>query len=156
MVSRALSIFSLVTLTIILTHTESVRPETETHNQAQSHGVRLLHFPADRSLGVLYIRDVNSKGQSREDWNKFAEAVGDVTVPAGSQLRLDISRTGVKDLSPLKALDPNAVHTVMLWQTQAEDDAFRHLANLTGLQELRAGGTRITDQGARYLLPLRS
>jgi hypothetical protein len=156
MASRALSIFSLVTLTIILAHAESVRSDAETHNQAQSRQIRLLHFPADRSLGVLYIRDVNSKGRSWEDWNKFAEAVGDVTIPTGSQLRLDISKAAVNDLSPLTALHPDAVHTLMLWQTQAEDDAFRHVANLTGLQELTAEGTRITDQGVRYLLPLRS
>ena len=44
---------------------------------------------------------------SQEMRGAIGEAIGDVTVPAGKVLRLDLSRQGSRDLSPLAKLRPN-------------------------------------------------
>lgn len=49
---------------------------------------RVVHFPADVSLGRLDMRD---RGSTRwQDWTSWGGARGDVTVPPGKELRLSI------------------------------------------------------------------
>ena len=56
---------------------------------------RVVHFPADRSMGVLYVLDWNLLNVIQDAppaWERLCEAAGDVTVPAGKALRLDLSK----------------------------------------------------------------
>ena len=39
---------------------------------------RTIHFPEDRSIGILYIRDIDKPGS---DWEELGEARGNITVP---------------------------------------------------------------------------
>jgi len=39
---------------------------------------RTIYFPEDRSIGILYIRDIDKPGS---DWEELGEARGNITVP---------------------------------------------------------------------------
>jgi hypothetical protein len=72
---------------------------------ADSH--RVLYFPADRSLGTLYIRDAEGSWDypiSWKTWTEFAAARGEAAVPLGQDVRLDVSPEDAKDLSALASL----------------------------------------------------
>ena len=69
---------------------------------------RTLHFPADRSLGAILLLDEDKvETASYSDWQGLCEARGDVAIPAGKVVELELSRAGSQDLSPLKALQPD-------------------------------------------------
>ena len=70
-------------------------------------GARVLHFPADRSLGRIDIQDVHLKRQIKgfiywDDgyWNANAEYVGDaqgdVIIPAGKNVALTVNTTHMR------------------------------------------------------------
>ena len=88
---------------------------------------RVVHFPADRCMGVLYIQDEgvenrHSKFRSwvigldrpRQLWYYFAPAQGDVMVPAGKRLRLYVGKREWQDLSPLQKLRSDDLYSLFL------------------------------------------
>jgi beta-lactamase regulating signal transducer with metallopeptidase domain/Leucine-rich repeat (LRR) protein len=117
---------------------------------------RIVRFPNDRSLGKLFVRDIGPHAFPSADWEPLAEARGTVHVSAGKQVRLDVSKEAAKDLSPLAQVAPDDLYYVMLWHTEAEDDALRNLAYLTGLQVLDLRYARITDEALKQLNALTS
>lgn len=80
----------------------------------------ILHFPEDRSLGTIKVRDWDKPSRQYFDWEflnqweTFAEAKGDVIVPKDKKLALVINKEAAKDLSPLLSLEPDIFH--MLYQ----------------------------------------
>lgn len=48
---------------------------------AGAESARILHFPPDRSMGTLFIRDAGALHD--EEWGEFQEAKGAVSVPEG-------------------------------------------------------------------------
>ncbi len=115
-----------------------------------------LQFPEDRSLGVIFVRDEADNEYENVGWERLADAKGLVAIPAGKEVRLDVSKDGAKDLSPLKNLDPDGLDALSLWQTKVGAEALKQIAHLTGLEELDARETHLTDDGARDLLALES
>ena len=54
---------------------------------------RIVHFPKDRSMGMLYVLDSDKVDTSSyNEWEVLCETAGDVTVPAGKVLRLNLSK----------------------------------------------------------------
>ncbi|HUU16710.1 MAG TPA: hypothetical protein VMW72_06140 [Sedimentisphaerales bacterium] len=57
---------------------------------------RILHFPRDRSMGKLFVKDMSIKRRidtfhhwiDNANWEYFGQAMGDVRVPADKQLWL--------------------------------------------------------------------
>ena len=69
---------------------------------------REIHFPEDRSVGRLYVRDWNSTWTGQDmpqtnatEWKFFGKAQGTVTVPFGQELRLRVFRIRDQYLSLL-------------------------------------------------------
>lgn len=119
--------------------------------------VRIVHFPSNRSMGMLYTLDWNLVDTSSySDWKPLCEASGDVAVPAGKALRLDLSKDASKDLAPLRALEPNDLTMLFCRGTEISDDQFAHLSHLTGLQEIYLEDTGILGTGLKYLVKLKS
>ena len=119
---------------------------------------RVLHFPADRAIGAVYVRDRGDYDIS-ESWQAFtelAEARGDVVVARNSQIRLDINVGASKDLSPLDRLPTEDVVMISLLNTEVDDDGLRHIARFTSLEALWLSGTQVTDEGLRHLTGLDS
>ena len=114
---------------------------------------RLLYFPADRSLGTLYVRDDFARWDypmSWTDWTEFTPARGKVTVPTGQDVRLDVSPEGAKDLSPLASLAPDDVQCVRFETGRADDQGLKHIGRLTGLKAFHATVNQITDAGIAH------
>ena len=117
---------------------------------------RRVRFPVDYPLGVIYVRTPGVHKYLNEGWRYFGKAKGELLLPKDKEVRLNISREASADLSPLAALDANAVHRLLLYGTRVDDDGLKYVAHLSGLEELDLRGTRVTNQGMEYLLPLRS
>lgn len=134
---------------------------------AQAKG-RVLHFPANRSLGSLHIQtgtpaspyELDNDGYG-DEWEFLAEAQGDVTVPAGKRLQLRISCADRKDLSPLSVLGPDDLYMLMIQSSsdpgrKGDEAILRHLAGLTGLEILHLQQTNATERGLRFLQGMKS
>ncbi len=133
-------------------------------------GSRIVHFPQNRSLGALRVKDAGSgdKGDvlefgraEYEGWEYLGQAKGDVIVPAGKLLGLWVHPAASKDLSGLRRLGPNDLH-IILWVSRApegvrpDDRCTMHLARLTGLKALMLVETDVTDNGLRPIRGLKS
>jgi len=131
---------------------------------------RVVHFPADRSLGKLMIQDENAKrnigsffywtesGDSQ--WDYLAQARGSVTVPAGKRLSLYVAQDAWKDLSPLSSLNPDDLYMLTIYGpyqggTLPDDRCMPHIAHLTGLKVLSLQNTNISAKGAQSLKHLK-
>jgi len=127
---------------------------------------RVLHFPKDRSLGTLQVQDVTVVRRIKsfyfhtEDddvWETFAQATGDVVVPAGKRVKLIVHKAAANDLSPLGALRPDDLYALDLGEERVSDDrCMPHLGRLTGLKVLKLYGSAVTDDGLGRLEPLTS
>ncbi|MHC4526384.1 MAG: hypothetical protein ACYS29_00795, partial [Planctomycetota bacterium] len=115
---------------------------------------RTLNLAADRSIGMLKTRkwDPNSRWPDED----FAEARGEVNVPAGCMLGLEIAREKPVDLSPLEGLNPTDLQSLFLYRTQVRDTDLRHISHLTGLEQIGMGITNISDEGLEYLSGLKN
>ena len=123
---------------------------------AESKG-HIVHFPENRSMGMLYILDSDKVDISNyDDWQVLCEATGNVTVPAGKTLRLDLSKKAGSDLSPLSKLRPDDLVMLFCYGIEIPDDELRHISHLTGLQELYMRDTGILGTGLKYLVKLKS
>ena len=131
-------------------------------------GVRVLHFPRDRSMGRLMI-DVGaianpcalSNGHGYYQWEYSGEAQGDVAVPTGKRLQLHVAKAAMTNLSALRQLGPNDLY--MLTITGMPNDPANpdltimpHLAGLTGLEELELEYISISHKGLQYIKDFKS
>jgi len=82
---------------------------------AQNSQSRILHFPADRSLGRITVLDAGIKREITHfshwidgTWNgeseTLGEAQGDVLIPAHKIVALTVNKHAIRDLSPLLKL----------------------------------------------------
>ena len=131
---------------------------------------RVLHFPPARSLGDLCIQDegteaivdVRFRFPSHEGWRYFAQAQGDVVVPAGKRVQLRAISRRANDLAPLQGLGPDDLYmlTLLGWAQQGhaapDDRSMQHIAHLTGLKVLALASSNITDNGIRSLGQMKS
>ena len=132
---------------------------------------RVVHFPADRTLGKLMIQDENLERQIKKffhwtesgdtEWDYLGQARGDVTVPAGKRLALYVARTAWKDLSPLFSLDPDDLHMLSIYgpfqgRTLPDDRCMPYIAHLTGLKVLSLENATISPKGAQSLKYLKN
>ena len=132
---------------------------------------RVVHFPADRTLGKLMIQNENVKRHIESfshwteagdtEWEYLCQARGDVTVPTGKRLALYVAQAAWKDLSPLLGLDPNDLHMLTIYgsshsRTPPDDRCMPHIAHLTGLKVLSLENTSISARGVQSLKHLKN
>jgi hypothetical protein len=126
-----------------------------------------LRFPGDRSLGYLHIRDggypfefhgrFKKEGGMLEDnenagWRVMDEARGVIKPGVDGALLLEVLPEAARDLSPLAALDADALDAIWLGNTFADDEQLANLAHLTGLVWLDVQNNgAITDAGMDHL-----
>ena len=110
---------------------------------------RQVPFPADRSLGQLYLRAHTSDQYAF--WEHGGDARGVVTVPAGKELRLNVSPQASTDLSPLARLQSDDLQYLQLSGTRVGNADLIHVQRLIGLRVLWLYDTRVSDAGLVYL-----
>ncbi|BDV44389.1 hypothetical protein GURASL_33120 [Geotalea uraniireducens] len=113
---------------------------------------RVVHFPGDRPLGTLFVRERNSG--SFLDWKRLGEALGNVAVPAGKALRLDVQDEATADLARLDSLGPYDLQACFIYGGRDADLA--PLLRFKGIEELYLSGDGITSDGITRLQELRS
>jgi len=129
---------------------------------------RIIHFPKDRSLGILSVQTglgerfpIHMSFSQYGEWEYIGQAIGDVPVPAGRRIMLQASRAALADLSPLAALEPNDLQWLEIRAGEAEirnpdETIMPHLQGLTGLKNLAIRYIDISARGLRFLEPLTS
>ena len=119
---------------------------------------RVLHFPADRSLGTLTSRPAEPEEATNtfcywfrdSNLEPLGEARGDVKVPPGHQVSLSISRSSQwRDLSPLLKLQPDDLYKLSIYGSytggaKPGDSCMQYVAHLTGLHALDLVNTGIS------------
>ncbi|HIA55556.1 MAG TPA: hypothetical protein EYN91_26320, partial [Candidatus Melainabacteria bacterium] len=91
---------------------------------------KVLRFPAETSFGHLYTTDE----RGAEEF--FAEAAGDVSVPAEKVLDLMVSWTASEDLRPLKQLAADDLRSLNFTCTRVKQTDLNNICGLTGLKRL--------------------
>ncbi|MFC1637083.1 M56 family metallopeptidase, partial [Planctomycetota bacterium] len=130
--------------------------ETAKDKQAEFGQERIICFPKDQSMGMLYVLDWDKLDTSSySEWEPLCEATGNVTIPTGKALRLELNKDAGDDLSSLSALKPNDLQILMCHRVEILDDELIHLSGLTGLQELHLSSTEILGTGLKYLTKLK-
>jgi Leucine-rich repeat (LRR) protein len=131
---------------------------------------RVVHFPPDRSLGRLMIQDANSvrklaywfhwtgNGESPREY--LCEAQGDVHVPAGKRLCLQICSKAAGDLAALERLGPDDLYSISYphmppGQAPPRTDLMQHITHLTGLKRLALDGSPVSDTDMQHITSLR-
>lgn len=127
---------------------------------------RIVHFPADRSIGKLTIQDADTRRHIKSffywtdttdsQWEYLGQARGSVTVPAGKRLALEVAQDAWKDLSALSGLEPDDLYMLTIYASSQggmppDDGCMTHIAHLTGLKVLTLENTRISARGAESL-----
>lgn len=123
-------------------------------------GPRIVQFSKDRAVGRLKIRDAcsNDTGRSMlqlQGWIFLDKAQGDVNVPVGKDLRLEVYED-VADFSFLAALKPDDLQVLMLRGKGIADEDLVNLKHLSGLKGLDLSSTIIQGEGLAHLATLTS
>lgn len=126
--------------------------------QAEQNSPRIVHFPEDQAVGRLMIRDIGP-GQHYTvlfGWELLGQAQGDVIIPEGKELKLEIYRD-ITDISFISKIKPNDLESLSLSRTNIVDEDFVHLKDLTGLLALDISSMKqINGSGLAYLADLKS
>jgi len=154
-------------LGIALAQTRQARTESDA-------GQRVLHFPKNRSLGELKIKDAATAGPTKEfynigkpdwwmaSWEYIGQAKGDVVIPAGKVAALRISKPEQwRDLAPLRRLEKDDLYLLNIEGSYERgprpgDASMRHIAHLTGLKRLEILYPEMTARGIQPITRLTS
>lgn len=121
--------------------------------------VRTLHFPADRSAGIIHVGELRTLDPFwYTGWKVVGQAKGDVRVPIDKAVMLAITTEAAKDISPLAALGPDDIQAISFgWcERNIYDSDLRYLSHLTGLKHLGLNSRRINGSGLAQLSGLKS
>ena len=118
----------------------------------EAQGVRIVRFPADWSLGTVYVLD---PGDPHGKWEALGDPPGTVVVPMGKALGLPVrDEASDADMSALATLQPGDLFGLFLASPEITDAGLVHVSGLTGLRELTVlgeSGMRVTDSGVAHL-----
>lgn len=125
---------------------------------------RLINFPDNKPFGWIDVREWQDRKENQwekgywdhateggEDWRRFGEARGNVSVPAGIEVRFRINRDTAKDLSFMSELWPNDLQVLSLANSPVRDNQLHYLSHLSGLHTLNLWATSVTFCGFKYL-----
>jgi len=120
---------------------------------------RVVHFPSDKSIGLLYAVDrefrIDPTWQWLFNWEPefLGEARGDVAVPVDKMLRLDVTEDAWKGGSALADLRPDDIQMLSFRLFPGvEDRMLEDVAHLTGLEVLAIAWCEgLTGEGLKYV-----
>jgi len=168
-----------LTVGVAFAQTRPDRTEGRAVMELQPGEVRVVHFPKDRSMGTLYIRDVGLDSWY-ESWQKLDEAMGDISIPRKKEVKLEINEEAADDLSPLAKLKTDdlqmlsfgwkkvevgslapinnlkGLKALNLQRAKFNSEDFEHLTELSQLEVLRLGDHKLTDRSMEYIGQLTS
>lgn len=125
-------------------------------NATPRHTARRVEFPAQRSVGTLYVRDHRPAAGAWEApfdpslWEELGPAQGSVAVPSGKELGLKVDYETSEDLAAVMALEPEALQSLSLARTRVTDEALAQIAGRP-LLDINLAGTSIGDAATGHL-----
>jgi hypothetical protein len=137
-------------------------------------GQRVLHFPKNRSLGIVKIQDAETVSRIKEfynmgkpnwwmpNWEFLGEAKGDVVIPAGKVAALRISEPQQwRDLSGLGRLNKDDLYFLCIEGSKNNgprpgNACMKYIARLTGLKRLEILYPNMTARGIQPIKGLTS
>ena len=117
--------------------------------------LRVMHFPTDRMLGVIYVREHTDHEDAWQDWTRLAPATGVLRVASTLEVRLDVGSDACRDLSPIRNLHPDAIQMIQIRSADLSNDALANIEHLTGLQSLELSSCRFDDSDVQHLSKLK-
>lgn len=129
---------------------DSIEPSTFVNSRSPDMIVRDLNPPGERVFAlpentIGYV-DVRPWQIATAEWQRLAIAKGEVRIPAGMEVRLEISQE-VSDVEFLRQLEPTAIHTLVLKGGAIRNELMDAVATLRGLLVLDMQRTLVTDEG---------
>jgi len=131
---------------------------------------RVLHFPRDQSVGVVYVQDEDlvipetvrgfHSGHTYAELENFSCARSDVHIPAGRRVILCIRGIGVtpeRYRTALESLDPDDLYGLLFFSmnpVHIGDDLIKPITRLTGLRRLGLGSVGVSRRGLALLAEL--
>lgn len=119
--------------------------------------VRTLKFPADHSIGYLYVLDSFGEVYRHEYGINVgsAEGVVNVDLAPGSVLQLTVTKG---EFEPLSRLAPDSLDSLVTtsYDLQVSDEKLHFIKHLTGLRELYLDSRNVGDKGIELLEKLSS
>ena len=168
-----------LTVGVAFAQTRPAKAEGQNTEELKTSKVRIAHFPKDRSLGTLYIRDFGSESWY-EAWERLGEAKSDISIPPKKEVKLQVNEEAAGDLSPLTKLRADDLQMLSFgWKAaqvgslapignlkglkalniqsaKFDSEDFKHLTGLTQLEVLRFGDYQLTDESMKYIGQLTS
>ena len=106
-----------------------------------------MEFPTNRSLGKLFRLDLRFPAGPRRVGH-YIEARGRVTMPASSQLMLELTYSGAEDLSPLSKIKTDSIYSIDAGHVDNfSDKGLDIISHLPSVKTLTVDDTDITDKG---------
>jgi hypothetical protein len=142
--SRQLRLGAIVLMACVLFVGMAAGKLSGAERALKTRGTKVLHFPADHSVGKLFVEDES------DDWSFIGPAQGEVVVPPNRNIKLTINLVGPRpdDLSGLSELGPSDLHELSIQssirRTPASRPKLESLSHLTGLQALSLCNTGVT------------
>ena len=115
-------------------------------------GERIVQFPKGDTLGDLSIRNW---GSTEDKWTPFGAAKDSVTVPAGKQLRLEISGKEKAWIGALADLPPEALQSLQISEARLTPEQVKAVGRLSALRELEFVKARLDGDTLKILRALR-
>ncbi len=123
---------------------------------------KILHFPQDQSVGVVYTQDENlvipetvygfHSGYTYAERENFCPARGEVRIPPGQRVILMIRGVGAtlaRCRTALESLEPNDLYGLVFFSLQPVElspELVPLIARLTGLKSLALGEVRVSPK----------
>ncbi|MBW8034243.1 MAG: hypothetical protein FVQ79_00830 [Planctomycetes bacterium] len=122
---------------------------------------RILHFPADRSVGKVFVQDANIRREIKsfhywtndgQEWEYYCPAKGNVRIPAGKQVKFITNWNRKPDPEDLAKLAPDDLHSLTLQcggnkRFRADNSYMKSVGRLTGLKVLDIYDSNVTSRG---------
>lgn len=122
---------------------------------------RVIHFPKNRSIGIIYMRDQNvlRKWQnSFRNWQSLGgaiEAIGDVQIPPAKSVRLDPYEAAWRRGRAFATLKPDDIQFLAFSSyRQADSSVLKEIGKLTGLEALALSPADGIETGLEHLYGL--
>ena len=145
----ASSLLPLVALAAPAEKTIASSPKiVSAHEQAD-----ILDFPKDRSFGRLYkVAGFDPVQGTTVIRPHFSLAQGQVKLPAGCNIRLELSYLASEDPTPLLKINCDRITSIDARNLDNFDDkTLKTISQLKNVMELRLDTTDVTDQGLEML-----
>ena len=114
---------------------------------------RTVTFPKEDSIGTLFVRDWHGTDDpffSQGVWEEFGVAQGDVTVPAGQKLGVQMKAEAKANVLALGNLNPNDLQALEVWDI--DNEGIQTIAHLTALQWFFVYESQLSDEGVERLV----